>query len=147
MVRRNLENQQLPDVPTEQIRQQWRMVFREHYLERMLQASRDCVGFYQNYKQGFSESPSDLDCHVVPLFYRIRKMLDLSANALRQQITNTEQRRLEKEVKVGFTLKRLFTNLVLGGARRLVTGHADKEAVSDRKKGRARRGNEYVRNH
>ncbi|KAH7727140.1 dynamin-like protein [Aphelenchoides avenae] len=99
VVRRNLENQQLPDVNTEQIRQQWRMVFREHYLERMLQASRDCVGFYQNYKQGFSESPADLDCHVVPLFYRIRKMLDLSANALRQQITNTEQRRLEKEVK------------------------------------------------
>lgn len=146
MVRRNLENQQLPDVNTEQIRQQWRMVFREHYLERMLQASRDCVGFYQNYKQGFSESPADLDCHVVPLFYRIRKMLDLSANALRQQITNTEQRRLEKEVKVRIACYPCSQFSFPGGARRLVARHADQEAVSDRQKSRACRGNEYVRN-
>uniref|UniRef100_A0A915EGK1 Dynamin-like GTPase OPA1 C-terminal domain-containing protein n=1 Tax=Ditylenchus dipsaci TaxID=166011 RepID=A0A915EGK1_9BILA len=77
IVRRNLETKHLSDVPNEVIRQQWRMVFRQHFLERMLQSSQDCQNFYQNYKQGFNDA--DIDCHAV--------------------ITNTEQRRLEKEVK------------------------------------------------
>jgi len=43
---------------------------------------------------------SDLDCQAVVFFYRINRMLELSCNALRQQVVNTEQKRLEKEVKV-----------------------------------------------
>lgn len=64
------------------------------------QAGRDCQSFYQNYNQGIhAADSSDLDCQAVVFFYRINRMLDLSCNALRQQIVNTEQRRLEKEVK------------------------------------------------
>ncbi|KAI1718417.1 dynamin family domain-containing protein [Ditylenchus destructor] len=61
-------------------------------------SSRDCQNFYPNYKQG-AFSDGDLDCQAVVFFHRIEKMLNLSSNALRQQITNTEQHRLEKEVK------------------------------------------------
>uniref|UniRef100_A0A7E5A114 Dynamin-like GTPase OPA1, mitochondrial n=1 Tax=Panagrellus redivivus TaxID=6233 RepID=A0A7E5A114_PANRE len=91
------------DVAVEAIREQWRLVYREHFLERMQQAASDCYSFYPNYKQGLyttgAENSTEVDCHSVVLFHRLQKMLDLSCNALRQQITNTEQRRLEKEVK------------------------------------------------
>jgi optic atrophy protein 1 len=97
VVRRAVEAAGVSELTNDAIREQWRLVFREHFLERMKRASNDCSSFYQNYKQGFNES--DVDCHAVILFYRLQKMLDLSCNALRQQITNTEQRRLEKEIK------------------------------------------------
>ncbi|KAI1720349.1 dynamin family domain-containing protein [Ditylenchus destructor] len=98
IVRRNLEANNITDVSNEAIRQQWRMVFKQRFLERLLQSSRDCQNFYPNYKQG-AFSDGDLDCQAVVFFHRIEKMLNLSSNALRQQITNTEQHRLEKEVK------------------------------------------------
>uniref|UniRef100_A0A914LX08 Dynamin-like GTPase OPA1, mitochondrial n=1 Tax=Meloidogyne incognita TaxID=6306 RepID=A0A914LX08_MELIC len=100
VVRRNLDakNVLTAEVTQEQIRQQWRLVFRQHFLEKLLQASRDCLSFYQNYKQGI-RLDSDLDCQAVVFFYRINRMLELSCNALRQQVVNTEQKRLEKEVK------------------------------------------------
>uniref|UniRef100_A0A1I8BL23 Dynamin-like GTPase OPA1, mitochondrial n=1 Tax=Meloidogyne hapla TaxID=6305 RepID=A0A1I8BL23_MELHA len=100
VVRRNLDSKNVPtaEVTQEQIRQQWRLVYRQHFLEKLLQASRDCLSFYQNYKQGI-RLDSDLDCQAVVFFYRINRMLELSCNALRQQVVNTEQRRLEKEVK------------------------------------------------
>lgn len=97
IVRRNLESKGLSDVSNDAIRRQWKMIYKEHFLERQLQAARDCMSFYQHYKRGFNDS--DVDCQAVALFYRIEKMLNLTCNALRQQITNTEQRRLEKEIK------------------------------------------------
>uniref|UniRef100_A0A914ZDL0 Dynamin-like GTPase OPA1, mitochondrial n=1 Tax=Panagrolaimus superbus TaxID=310955 RepID=A0A914ZDL0_9BILA len=97
VVKRAVEATGVSELTVDSIREQWRLVFREHFLEKMQRASNDCYSFYQNYKQGFNEN--DLDCHAVILFYRLQKMLDLSCNALRQQITNTEQRRLEKEIK------------------------------------------------
>uniref|UniRef100_A0A914HYZ0 Dynamin-like GTPase OPA1, mitochondrial n=1 Tax=Globodera rostochiensis TaxID=31243 RepID=A0A914HYZ0_GLORO len=105
VIRRNLETRQLPvnvganELSAELIRQQWRLIYRNHFLERMLQAGRDCQSFYQNYKQAVRSEDSDLDCQAVVFFYRINRMLELSCNALRQQIVNTEQRRLQKEVK------------------------------------------------
>lgn len=56
------------------------------------------MSFYQSYKQGLDED-AEVECQAVVLFHRLKKMLELSTNALRQQITNTEQRRLEREVK------------------------------------------------
>lgn len=98
VVRRNLEAKQLKDISKEALFREWQYIYKEFYLEKLRQASIECMGYYQNYKQGF-EQESDIECQAVVLFYRLKKMLDLSANALRQQITNTEQRRLEKEVK------------------------------------------------
>ena len=40
-----------------------------------------------------------LSCDDVVLFWRIQRMLVTTANALRQQVMNTEGRRLEKEIK------------------------------------------------
>uniref|UniRef100_A0A915B1P8 Dynamin-like GTPase OPA1, mitochondrial n=1 Tax=Parascaris univalens TaxID=6257 RepID=A0A915B1P8_PARUN len=97
IVRRNLEAKGVTDVSNEIIRKHWKMIFKEHFLERQLLAARDCQSFYQHYKRGFEDA--DVDCQAVVLFYRIEKMLHLTCNALRQQITNTEQRRLEREIK------------------------------------------------
>ncbi|VDN30451.1 unnamed protein product [Gongylonema pulchrum] len=57
----------------------------------------ECQDFYPHYKRGFDDT--EVDCQAVVLFYRVQRMLDLTCNALRQQITNTEQRRLEKEIR------------------------------------------------
>ena len=97
VVRRAAESSGISDLNVDLIREQWRLIYREHFLERMQHASNDCFTFYANYKQGFNDG--EVDCQAVVLFYRLQKMLELSCNALRQQITNTEQRRLEREIK------------------------------------------------
>ncbi|CAI4224118.1 unnamed protein product [Auanema sp. JU1783] len=97
VIRRSLESKGFIEMPVDIIRQQWKLMFKRHFLKRIIQSSRDCQGFYQHYKQGLHAN--ELDCQAVILFYRIEKMLFLTCNALRQQITSTEQRRLEKEIK------------------------------------------------
>jgi optic atrophy protein 1 len=47
--------------------------------------------------QGFTES--GVDYNDVVLFWRLKKMLSITSNALRQQIINIEVRRLEREIK------------------------------------------------
>lgn len=76
-----------------------------------LQTAVECQGFYPHYKRGFDDT--EVDCQAVVLFYRVQKMLDLTCNALRQQITNTEQRRLEKEIKVVFCNSEVIYRFVL----------------------------------
>uniref|UniRef100_A0A8I5MZ75 Dynamin-like GTPase OPA1, mitochondrial n=1 Tax=Papio anubis TaxID=9555 RepID=A0A8I5MZ75_PAPAN len=49
--------------------------------------------------RGVEVDPSLLECNDVVLFWRIQRMLAITANTLRQQLTNTEVRRLEKNVK------------------------------------------------
>ncbi|KAK6103570.1 Dynamin-like protein form S1 domain protein [Brugia pahangi] len=97
ILRRNLEAKGLKELSNELIRKQWKLIYREHFLERQYQTAIECQDFYPHYKLGFDDT--DVDCQGVVLFYRIQKMIDLTCNALRQQITNTEQRRLEKEIK------------------------------------------------
>ncbi|CAL2031079.1 unnamed protein product [Caenorhabditis brenneri] len=98
VIRRNIETKGVPEVPTEAIRKQWKLVFKKHFLERIINSSKDCLSMYQMYRQGMIEG-QDIDCQTIVLFYRIQKMVNLTCNALRQQITNTEHRRLEKEIK------------------------------------------------
>jgi len=109
VIRSQLENRKdhlRTELTNEHIRQQWRLVYKQHFLDKLYRASSECKYMYQNYKQGtFVEGQngggtSDLiDCQAVTFFYRLKRLLSLSAGALRQQIVNTEQRRLEKEVK------------------------------------------------
>ncbi|KAH0624314.1 hypothetical protein JD844_008018 [Phrynosoma platyrhinos] len=49
--------------------------------------------------RGVAVDPCLLECNDVVLFWRIQRMLSITANTLRQQLTNTEVRRLEKNVK------------------------------------------------
>ncbi|CAG9536395.1 unnamed protein product [Cercopithifilaria johnstoni] len=97
IVRRNLEAKGLKELNNELVRKQWKLIYREHFLERQYQTAVECQGFYPHYKLGFDDT--EVDCQAVVLFYRIQKMIDLTCSALRQQIINTEQRRLEKEIK------------------------------------------------
>uniref|UniRef100_A0A915Q7I9 Dynamin-like GTPase OPA1, mitochondrial n=1 Tax=Setaria digitata TaxID=48799 RepID=A0A915Q7I9_9BILA len=97
IVKRNLEAKGLKELSSELIRKQWKLIYREHFLERQYQIAVECQGLYPHYKLGLDDT--EVDCQAVVLFYRIQKMIDLTCNALRQQITNTEQRRLEKEIK------------------------------------------------
>ncbi|WKX97122.1 hypothetical protein Q1695_013071 [Nippostrongylus brasiliensis] len=97
VIKRNLETKGIIEVPTETIRRQWNLMYKKHFLEKLVQNSRDCQSLYQHYRQGFNES--DIDCQAVILFHRVQRMVKLTCNALRQQITNTEQRMLEKEIK------------------------------------------------
>ncbi|KAF1764773.1 hypothetical protein GCK72_004723 [Caenorhabditis remanei] len=98
VIRRNIETKGVIEIPTESIRKQWKLVFKKHFLERIISSSKDCQSMYQMYRQGMIEG-QDIDCQTIVLFYRIQKMVNLTCNALRQQITNTEHRRLEKEIK------------------------------------------------
>ncbi|KAM3719788.1 Dynamin-likeprotein [Dirofilaria immitis] len=97
IVKRNLEAKGLKELNNELVRKQWKLIYREHFLERQYQTAVECQGFYPHYKLGFDDT--EVDCQAVVFFYRIQKIINLTCNALRQQITNTEQRRLEKEIK------------------------------------------------
>ncbi|PAV63715.1 hypothetical protein WR25_11490 isoform B [Diploscapter pachys] len=98
VIRRNLETKGIIEVPVDLMRKQWKLMFKKHFLEKMVQIGRDGSSLYQLFKQGHTEG-AEIDCQIVILFYRIEKMIKLTCNALRQQITSTEQRRLEKEIK------------------------------------------------
>ncbi|XP_070560744.1 dynamin-like GTPase OPA1, mitochondrial isoform X8 [Ptychodera flava] len=95
-VRKNLQTRNV-EVDNEFIRETWHQLYRRHFLKKALQRGQDCrKGFYY-YQKGFTDS--GLECNDIVLFWRIQRMLQVTSNALRQQIVNTEAGRLEKEVK------------------------------------------------
>jgi optic atrophy protein 1 len=94
-VKKNLQTQEI-DVDSEMIKQVWYPLYRLNFLKNALNRANDCrKGFYL-YSQGLE---SELDCNDLILFWRIQKMLAATSNALRQQVMNTEGRRLEREIK------------------------------------------------
>ncbi|XP_077998665.1 dynamin-like GTPase OPA1, mitochondrial isoform X2 [Glandiceps talaboti] len=95
-VRKNLQTRSV-EVDNEFIRETWHQLYRKHFLKAALQRGRDCRKAFYYYQKGFTES--GLECNDIVLFWRIQRMLQVTSNALRQQIMNTEARRLEKEVK------------------------------------------------
>ncbi|XP_015835463.1 dynamin-like 120 kDa protein, mitochondrial isoform X1 [Tribolium castaneum] len=93
-IRNNLLQRNSIEVDNEFIREVWFPVYRRHFLKQSLVKAYDCrKSFYLYHQQ------ADVDCSDVVLFHRIQQMMKVTANALRQQITNREARRLDKEIK------------------------------------------------
>uniref|UniRef100_UPI00398F77C3 dynamin-like GTPase OPA1, mitochondrial isoform X2 n=1 Tax=Pristiophorus japonicus TaxID=55135 RepID=UPI00398F77C3 len=95
-VRKNLEAKNV-DVDTILIKDTWHQVYRKHFLKKSLNHCNLCRRGFHYYQRHFVDS--ELECNNVILFWRIQRMLTITANTLRQQLTNTEVRRLEKNVK------------------------------------------------
>ncbi|XP_044750698.1 dynamin-like 120 kDa protein, mitochondrial isoform X1 [Coccinella septempunctata] len=82
------------EVDNDFIREVWEPVYRRHFLHKALGRAYDCRKAFYLYHQQMES-----DCGDVVLFHRIQQMVKVTANALRQQITNREARRLDKEIK------------------------------------------------
>ncbi|XP_066156023.1 dynamin-like GTPase OPA1, mitochondrial isoform X1 [Euwallacea fornicatus] len=92
-IRNNLQRNNI-DVDNEFVREVWGALYRKHFLNQALERAYDCRKSFYMYAQQM-----DVDCADVVLFHRIQQMMKVTANALRQQITNREARRLDKEIK------------------------------------------------
>ncbi|XP_022090289.1 dynamin-like 120 kDa protein, mitochondrial isoform X2 [Acanthaster planci] len=95
-VKKNLETKAV-SVDSEFIRETWHPLYRKYFLQKAINKAQECRKGFFHYQRGFSDS--GMECHDIVLFWRIQKMLQLTSNVLRQQIMNTEARRLEMEVK------------------------------------------------
>lgn len=92
-IRNNLQRNNI-EVDNEFVREVWNAVYRRHFLKNALGKAYDCrKAFYLYHQQ------ADVECSEVVLFHRIQQMMKVTSNALRQQITNREARRLDKEIK------------------------------------------------
>ncbi|KAK0138467.1 Dynamin-like protein, mitochondrial [Merluccius polli] len=95
-VRKNLEGRGV-EVDPVLIKDTWHQMYRRHFLQKALVHCNLCKKGFYYYQRHFVDS--ELECNDVVLFWRIQRMLMITANTLRQQLTNTEVRRLEKNVK------------------------------------------------
>jgi optic atrophy protein 1 len=95
-VKKNLQAQKI-DVDEELIKESWSFVYKQNFLQKKLSVCSDCRNFYYYYQKGFAEN--GIDCNDIVLFWRLKRMLSITSNALRQQIINIEVRRLEREIK------------------------------------------------
>ncbi|XP_039197447.1 dynamin-like 120 kDa protein, mitochondrial isoform X1 [Crotalus tigris] len=95
-VRKNLEARGVAVDPC-LIKDTWHQVYRQHFLKQSLDHCNLCRRGFYYYQRHFVDS--ELECNDVVLFWRIQRMLAITANTLRQQLANTEVRRLEKNVK------------------------------------------------
>ncbi|XP_015264761.1 PREDICTED: dynamin-like 120 kDa protein, mitochondrial [Gekko japonicus] len=95
-VRKNLEARGVAVDPC-LIKDTWHQVYRRHFLKGALGHCNLCRRGFYYYQRHFVDS--ELECNDVVLFWRIQRMLTITANTLRQQLANTEVRRLEKNVK------------------------------------------------
>ncbi|XP_026121400.1 dynamin-like GTPase OPA1, mitochondrial isoform X3 [Carassius auratus] len=95
-VRKNLEGRGV-EVDPVLIKDTWHQLYRRHFLQKALLHCNLCRRGFYYYQRHFVDS--ELECNDVVLFWRIQRMLAITANTLRQQLTNKEVRRLEKNVK------------------------------------------------
>ncbi|KAK5623717.1 Dynamin-like 120 kDa protein, mitochondrial [Crenichthys baileyi] len=86
-----LEDRSITDKP------QWDAAIQ--FMEETLQSRLKDTNHDQGDMGGPLDGKAELECNDVVLFWRIQRMLVITANTLRQQLTNTEVRRLEKNVK------------------------------------------------
>ncbi|XP_053930273.1 dynamin-like 120 kDa protein, mitochondrial isoform X4 [Cuculus canorus] len=95
-VRKNLEARGITVDPC-LIKDTWHQIYRRYFLKTALNHCNLCRRGFYYYQRHFEDS--ELECNDIVLFWRIQRMLAITANTLRQQLTNTEVRRLEKNVK------------------------------------------------
>ncbi|XP_051482063.1 dynamin-like 120 kDa protein, mitochondrial isoform X5 [Apus apus] len=95
-VRKNLEARGIAVDPC-LIKDTWHQIYRRYFLKTALNHCNLCRRGFYYYQRHFVDS--ELECNDIVLFWRIQRMLAITANTLRQQLTNTEVRRLEKNVK------------------------------------------------
>ncbi|XP_064313680.1 dynamin-like 120 kDa protein, mitochondrial isoform X4 [Phalacrocorax carbo] len=95
-VRKNLEARGVT-VDSCLIKDTWHQIYRRYFLKTALNHCNLCRRGFYYYQRHFVDS--ELECNDIVLFWRIQRMLAITANTLRQQLTNTEVRRLEKNVK------------------------------------------------
>ncbi|CAL8272190.1 unnamed protein product [Arctogadus glacialis] len=95
-VRKNLEGRGVQVDPV-LIKDTWHQMYRRHFLQKALIHCNLCKKGFYYYQRHFVDA--ELECNDVVLFWRIQRMLMITANTLRQQLTNNEVRRLEKNVK------------------------------------------------
>ncbi|CDQ69893.1 unnamed protein product [Oncorhynchus mykiss] len=88
-VRKNLEGRGV-EVDPALIKDTWHQLYRRHFLQKALQHCNLCRRGFYYYQRHFVDS--ELECNDVVLFWRIQRMLLITANTLRQQLTNTEGR-------------------------------------------------------
>uniref|UniRef100_A0A671RWA0 Dynamin-like GTPase OPA1, mitochondrial n=1 Tax=Sinocyclocheilus anshuiensis TaxID=1608454 RepID=A0A671RWA0_9TELE len=86
-VRKNLEARGV-EVDPVLIKDTWHQLFRRHFLQKALLHCNLCRRGFYYYQRHFVDS--ELECNDVVLFWRIQRMLAITANTLRQQLTNTE---------------------------------------------------------
>ncbi|UJR32977.1 hypothetical protein I4U23_020440 [Adineta vaga] len=95
-VKKNLQTQKI-DVSNAFINDLWQRVYKIQFLKRNLTTCLECRRFFYYYQKGFADQ--GLDCREIVFFWRLKRMIDITSNAIRQQISNIETRRLEREVK------------------------------------------------
>ncbi|KRY93858.1 Mitochondrial dynamin-like protein [Trichinella pseudospiralis] len=95
MIRRNVRNNGF-EVEEDEVRETWHQLYRVWFLRKSLLTANECQSMFLHHQKGFDEMG---DCSSVVLFWRVQRMLHITANALRQQIVSTEVRNLEKEIK------------------------------------------------
>ncbi|KRZ44251.1 Mitochondrial dynamin-like protein [Trichinella pseudospiralis] len=95
MIRRNVRNNGF-EVGEDEVRETWHQLYRVWFLRKSLLTANECQSMFLHHQKGFDEMG---DCSSVVLFWRVQRMLHITANALRQQIVSTEVRNLEKEIK------------------------------------------------
>lgn len=95
-VKQTLQSQGI-EVDAEFIKETWYHVFREKFIKQALQQCNDCKKGFYIYQNAIPNA--GLDCHEVVLFWRLHRMLEMTSNALRQQVMNNEARRLERIIK------------------------------------------------
>ncbi|XP_025415511.1 dynamin-like 120 kDa protein, mitochondrial isoform X2 [Sipha flava] len=77
----------------------WYLVYRRHYFKTALDNAQNLKKQFYLYQES---SSSQGEYYEIELFWRITRMIKDTANALRQQITNREVRRLHQEIKEVF---------------------------------------------
>lgn len=96
-IKRSLESQGIEGVTEEAIQKLWIPYHRNHFLTGEVNRAQECRKMFYFYE---NDLECGTDCSHVLFFWRIKRMLEFTANSLRRQILEDECRRIEKEIVV-----------------------------------------------